>query len=185
MASNHVDNALTMGVTFLRMQFGETELATGSGFFWRASGKQYLVTNWHNVSGRNPVDDSPLSPTAAIPDRITFTIYVTVETPADPGRFAAIPANATTLLYDANGTRLWMEHPTLGKQVDVVALPMSELNHPQAHVTFVNELYPDILVRPHVSQDAFVVGFPPGHNRAAAHTNLEARKYRHRTWGGH
>jgi hypothetical protein len=57
----------------LRMFFKSTELSLGTGFFYELSGSYYLITNWHNVSGRHPQTFKPLSTHAGLPDRMLLT----------------------------------------------------------------------------------------------------------------
>ena len=54
----------------IEMLFGSANLATGTGFVWEASGEFFLITNWHNVSGRDPFSGQHISKTTAEPDRL-------------------------------------------------------------------------------------------------------------------
>ena len=45
-------------------------LSKGSAFTWERDNKHYLITAWHNVSGRNPNTDKHLSSTAAEPNML-------------------------------------------------------------------------------------------------------------------
>lgn len=71
------------------------------------------------------------------------------------------------LLYkDANNSDtpeqpIWLEHPEYGKNVDVVAIPISSI-HDDVDITSVNEIpeTSDFMVQ--VAQDVFVLGYPKG-----------------------
>jgi len=52
----------------LEMRFRDTLLATGTGFVWRDGTADYLITNWHNVAGKNPRTNECLSQHAGVPD---------------------------------------------------------------------------------------------------------------------
>jgi|GEM_PF-3673529 len=52
----------------------DTELATGTGFFYKWDAQSFLITNWHIVSGRNPQTLQPLCNHGGIPDRVKFKV---------------------------------------------------------------------------------------------------------------
>ena len=52
------------------LYFNEQPLSKGSAFTWERDNKHYLITAWHNVSGRNPNTDKHLSSTAAEPNML-------------------------------------------------------------------------------------------------------------------
>lgn len=147
----NVDNYSVMTLP-LEMRFGETKLAIGTGFVWEHEEKFYLITNWHNVSGRDPFTGRHLSPKAGEPDRLRVLWMSRVE---EPPRFW----DEHPLRDDVSGSPLWLVHPKLGHQVDVVALPVE----PKAAVN----LQPlnggpteDLLVA--VGMDVFILGYPFG-----------------------
>jgi hypothetical protein len=132
------------------MSFGTQPLSTGTGFVCDSKKGPVLVTNWHNVTGRNPHTKQPLSNNGGVPDSISI-----VHNKANAlGHWVAKPEP----LYH-NGKPRWIEHPTLGDKVDCVALPLSNLSDV--------ELYPykltggpAILIAP--AEAISVVGFPFG-----------------------
>lgn len=96
------------------------ELSTATGFVAERDGTRYLVTNWHVVAGRRTDTGAPLSSTSAVPDEIAIAHNVagqlgTWEWKHEP-------------LYDHNGEPLWFEHPSHGRRVDVVALPLTDVS---------------------------------------------------------
>jgi hypothetical protein len=134
----------------IEMFFGAQPLSTGTGFVCNSARGSVLVTNWHNVAGRNPLTKQLLSPTAAIPDRINIIHN-------EAGRLGAWQVKSEALL--ANGVPRWIEHPTLGDKADFVALPLTNLGGVQ--------LYPyDLLGGPEIhvgpAEPISVVGFPFG-----------------------
>ena len=78
------------------------------------SGRYYLITNWHVVSGRHPETNAIVSPTGAVPDEIRIVHH---------GHTLGSWVVRTEPLQDKNKNNLWLEHPS-GRQVDVVALPL-------------------------------------------------------------
>lgn len=163
MMSNRVESPISFAVSYLQMRFGDQEIASGSGFFWRHAGIPYLITNWHNVSGRNPQTDQPLSNSAAIPDLITFTVFQKTGDEVPSEYTSLVPATLNVKLYQGTeNTPVWLEHPVYGKAVDVVAIPLVGLNESQFLINFANECVPETAIDPKASQDAFVVGYPLG-----------------------
>lgn len=134
----------------IEMAFGNQPLSTGTGFICESAKGPVLLTNWHNVSGRNPTTKQPMSPTAGIPDNVR----ITHNRAANLGQWVL---RAEPLLE--NGTPRWIEHPTLGDKADFVELPLSDLNDVQ--------LYPyDLFGGPPTAMSPAeaisVVGFPFG-----------------------
>src|ERR1700730_13381299 len=54
----------------IELRFNETHLSHGTAFTWRDRESHFLITNWHNVSGRDPNTNKHLSKTAAEPNML-------------------------------------------------------------------------------------------------------------------
>ena len=54
----------------IEMMFDQTKLSSGTAFMWQADGRHWLITNWHNVSGKDPNTGNHLSKTAAEPNKL-------------------------------------------------------------------------------------------------------------------
>lgn len=135
---------------FLEMCFGEQVLSTGTGFVVKSKRGPVLVTNWHNLSGRDPRTKQPLSPTAGIPDSVRIVHNRS-------NALGSWVVRTEPLLVE--GKHCWTEHPRLGDKADVVALPLTQLHDVQ--------LYPytlasstGLLIAP--AEPVSVVGFPFG-----------------------
>jgi hypothetical protein len=157
---SHLSNPWNHAVAYLEMFAGDNRLATGSSFFWRNDGRTFLVTNWHNLAGRNPLTHELMSSSGAVPDRIAFGVYKRVTEPDKQGFFEMAYTAASTPLNDSAGP-LWLQHPEYGESVDVAAIDVSEAAKGY-EVSHCNEIESDATASPVVSQDAFVVGFPFG-----------------------
>ena len=159
---SHLSNPWNNAVAFLSMLFGEQEISTGSCFFWRHDGRTYLVTNWHNLAGRNPLTGQPMSPTGGIPDRVRFMAYKRVSAPDVHGYFELtyMPVEVRLCNSDLTDPK-WFEHPSLGRKVDVAALDVTEAAN-GLQIDYVNVLESDAVLDPIASQEVFVVGFPFG-----------------------
>lgn len=134
----------------IKMRFGETELATGTAFFYRRGGALYLVSNWHNYSGRNPATKQPMSSHAGVPDNILC--YACLNREYISREWLSIA------LYDDLGPT-WLVHPAHGGDTDIGVLPVQLPDHFRAIV--LNEL-PSTQMRIGVSQDVFILGYPLG-----------------------
>ncbi|WP_434148770.1 trypsin-like peptidase domain-containing protein [Methylocaldum gracile subsp. desertum] len=103
---------------YIEMQVLGNTIASGSSFVViGAAGMPFLITNRHNVTGRNQDSGELLSTTGAIPD----TLVISHNSKSGLGEFVKVKEP----LYNGDTPR-WIEHPTLGAKADVVALPVSE-----------------------------------------------------------
>lgn len=99
-------------------------LSTGTGFVANAPRGPVLITNRHNVTGRNQETGHPLSPTGGVPTEV-----VIMHNRANLlGRWVA----RSEPLY-SNGQPLWIEHPGLGARADFVALSLTQLAEVQLY----------------------------------------------------
>ena len=131
-------------------------ISSGTAFFYETEGLWYLVTNWHNVTGRDFQTGAPISKLARVPTRLVAKLS-TYDLGNGSGTFAIGPHDLP--LYDGTQPR-WLEHPEPGSSFDVVAIPWQR---PQACPEFMhnaaNRISTDrIPVEPGCT--VFVVGFP-------------------------
>lgn len=147
-------DSLSLSSIFLKMLFTEakieTTLAMGTGFVWEKDGQHFLVTNWHNVTGRNPKTGLCLSKKGGVPNRIQGVFHTNWE--------ANERTTMTFDLYDQDGRPLWQVHPQFGNKIDVVALPVEV---PAAELHPINHVH-TVPARTPVGTDVFVLGFPFG-----------------------
>ncbi len=133
------------------MQFQGQVLGTGTGFVTQTPRGPVLITNWHNVSGRNPQTQQALLPSGQVPDEVV----IIHNRHNHLGEW--IPRSEP--LLGPNG-RLWVEHPTLGQQVDFVALPLTQLDDVELYPYTLGVDDPPIKCGP--ADTVSVVGFPFG-----------------------
>jgi hypothetical protein len=144
----------------LRMQFGDTELAVGTGFFYRFMGSTHLVTNWHNVSGKHPETGKCLHSEGGIPDRVA--IGFPMNSIKDEIPVIQWDWRVLNLYDDENMEKpVWNEHPIFQHRIDVVTIPISELEKTAVLAANEEKLGLDRLqLRPGL--DVFILGFPIG-----------------------
>jgi hypothetical protein len=142
----------------LRMFFKGTELSLGTGFFYQSGESHFLITNWHNVSGRHPKTFKPLGAHAGLPDRMNVMF-------SKSGVIGQWIEFQLLLYSDANLTEqpakpVWYVHPKLHQQVDVVAIPVNPPADTQVYPIGTVNTVPDMRLM--VSSDVFVLGYPKG-----------------------
>ncbi|WP_236079227.1 serine protease [Paraburkholderia nemoris] len=125
------------------------------------SGQLVLVTNRHNVTGRDTRTDEPLSDTAGVPDTLVVGVSRLRSVQGGPHSHRLQWGESTVSIYDGEAPR-WTEHPTLGARADLVALPFDHgfvnenllYSIPEAPGTFQLRLGP--------TESISVIGFPFG-----------------------
>lgn len=142
----------------LHLCFRETDsvLSSASGFIYQREQTDYLITNWHNVTGRNPITGNCLSETLAVPDMVS-TLFRDLEQPANCRR-------EFVSLYRDEGMEMpaWYEHPVHGHHVDVVAIPLNEELKQNYRLYPINAIEDEFNnnFKEWVSDDVFVIGYP-------------------------
>ncbi len=140
----------------LRMCFGDQELGLGTGFFYSEDGSFYLVTNWHNVTGRNPTDFKPIDKSGGIPNRIILSLN-------KKDQLGAWVEVAIPLYSDLeNKHALWFVHPKWGQNVDIAIIPFAVPAEATIYPVNSKEVSKSPDMRISIAQDVFVLGYPRG-----------------------
>ena len=131
--------------------FNDTSLSVGTAFVWSQDEKHFLITNWHNVSGKDPRTGRHLSKTAAEPNKLRVWFNQKNELGSKIERIISI--------RDGAGNPLWFVHPIHGNSIDVVALVLTK--DPEIEPFPINRMSTtDLLIQ--VGMDVFILGFPFG-----------------------
>lgn len=136
----------------IQMLFGQTELSLGTAFVWENAKRYFLVTNWHNVSGKDPRTQKHLSPTRAEPDRLRVWWN-------SKGVLGSKFATEVRV-RDADGSPLWWVHPVYRERVDVICLPITAPATADMHP--INQMPSAPRMQARVGQDVFILGYPFG-----------------------
>ena len=150
----------------LEMLYGSNVIASATAFFYVSRQKRsYLVTNWHNVSGRHFMTKDPNMSGTGTP---VFPTHLRARLMSDTGK--TDPSgnslldlrNADLALYDHDHMPLWFEHPRLGSFCDIVALPLDrpESVRPEFHRAANTVSRLSVPVEP--GGTVFIVGYPLG-----------------------
>jgi hypothetical protein len=140
------------------MYFDETrqKLASATGFVYERKEKLYLITNWHNVTGINPITKKHISNHGGIPDVMVLTLLKQIKPHIEWDNFAFN-------LYDEDGKADWLVHPVHKELVDVVAIELEFDKDFKGIFKPINKLKFDKFDL-EVSDDIFILGFPYGLN---------------------
>ena len=144
----------------IRMCNSTGVIATATGFFYDLNGDTFLITNWHNISGRHLVTKECLDEHLRTPEyiEVEFASWI-------PGsnRNRWLPANNPQRVEIYEGDEpLWFEHPELGSSCDLIALPLTrpadcpEFMHNAANLMTSDQ----IPIEPGIT--VFIIGFPMG-----------------------
>lgn len=129
-------------------------LSSGTGFIYEKNDAKYLITNWHNVTGRSPVDGKCLSETMAVPDMISTLFRI-------KDNVGACSREHLPLYSDEEREApIWLEHPTHGSNIDVVAIPLASAITDKYQLFPINKIEFSTTYKTEVADDAFIVGYP-------------------------
>ena len=136
----------------------EVLLASATAFCDKWAGRQYLVTNWHNVTGRYPSTGQPIFKDCVVPSFLRAHFIRLHATDAGP---AIRPVDTFPVdipignAHDAS----WLMHET-GQAIDIaaVALPDDDRRYIIPMAEAVQELNPQL----EIGDELFILGFPRG-----------------------
>lgn len=135
----------------IQMHLNGHNLAIGTGFVANSTKGPVLITNRHNVTGKNNKTGAILSPNGHLPDSITILHNKAGQLGKWVGRLEQLYKDYIPL---------WIEHPVLGSTADFVALPLTQLNDVDIYPHTLGVGDRKILVSP--SDTVSVIGFPFG-----------------------
>lgn len=129
-AEGHVEgkiHSLSVTTVYIEMFFDGNLLASGTAFFVESHKGPVLITNWHNLSGRNPETMECLSKYCAVPNH---------------ARIKLVGSHVPFWYHfdlEKDGKPIWVEHSTFGSRVDVVGVLISELKEFMIHYVGIEE----------------------------------------------
>lgn len=138
---------------YIELLFNEMVLASGTGFTILIDSGIYLVTNRHNVTGKDNFTGKCISRQLSVPNKIRIHHH----------KYQKIGEKTVSVehLYDDEGNPLWYEHPILKEMVDVVAVKINMELLSDVHIFPLNE-NESVRFRYGVTETVSVVGFPYG-----------------------
>lgn len=127
----------------------EKEIGSATGFLWKTENKKFLVTNWHVLSGLDPITKKTSS------ERPDFIEFPVLEQKSPFIKWARFKTN----LYKDDDKKLpcWLIHNIYGNKVDVALI---EINIPNnLNPVYLNEYSFDNF-NVEISDNVFILGFP-------------------------
>jgi len=118
------------------------KLAVCTSFFYKYENRYYLITNWHNITGREPDTLVCKDKHGLIPNQLSIEILYTElsqRNVVDQLLLYGSVQQKTELtshkyifqLYkdggDSSTKPIWYEHPKHGRKVDIVAIPLDSM----------------------------------------------------------
>lgn len=155
----------------ISMYFEDTKMSVGTAFFYLYEDEFYLVTNWHNVTGREPVTLKCKHSYAGLPNRLLINIPHSIhENQVARTNWKEHSISLYEDIGDAPTKPRWYEHPTHKNKVDLVAIPMDMNRIPIDSLEIISSRAANdpslnlnqICLSPGL--DVFVLGFPMGIN---------------------
>lgn len=70
--------AVSNSIVHLTMRFQKTELSIGTGFIYQSESNYYIITAWHNLTGRHSESLKLLSKNSAIPDNVVVNLAISM-----------------------------------------------------------------------------------------------------------
>lgn len=134
---------------YIRMKFGDTQLASGTAFLVQSQTGVALITARHNLTGRHQDTGDCLHQHGGVPDSVEI-----FHNGLAPGSNDL----RSERILDQDGKPLWIEHPSLGELCDVVLLPLGNMRGVLAAPYTWQQRYADIAIQ--VAEVVSVVGFP-------------------------
>jgi hypothetical protein len=143
---------------YIEMRANGRTIARGTAFVAQAAvGNAFLVTNRHNVTGRNQDTGEPLCKrTGAIPDSLLVWHNATTGL----GEFVCVEVP----LYEGSAQR-WIEHPSYLAAADLIVLPLTADFRVSLYPYHVDQ-FAHLRIEP--GQTVNVVGFPFGERTGAS-----------------
>jgi hypothetical protein len=137
-----------------------TAESQATGFYWRADKSLYLITNWHVVTGWNPITDKAISETGFVPTHLASE-YFLKEKMGDK-LVNRKKCEVCIQLIDRDSSPCWLEHPKFGRKIDVIAVRVCDLAEVELLTVPINT-YSDFMdFEVCAGDDAFVIGYPLG-----------------------
>lgn len=121
-------NPISYTTTHIKMFFNEQFLATGTAFVMQYAGKYGLITNWHVLSGQNPITGRCLAANGGIPNIAKFHVALVYRLDDGP-RFTEtihfLPIEIP--LLDNKGRAVWNDNRTNDPLSDYAVILLDEI----------------------------------------------------------
>ena len=145
---------LTLATVPIKVFFEDTPLPAATSFVYRWRRRDYLITNWHVVTGRNAITGESLC-LGARPDRLQAQFNI---------QHASFGKREIDIKLRDEEAPLWLvhrnHHDRPNSRIDVVAIPLDMGTDPPP-IYPVNDCASDNL-KIIIGMDVFILGYPFG-----------------------
>lgn len=151
LAQDIIIDSLSARSLYLEQSCNGIVYGRATGFIVSNNNKKYLITNWHVVTGINPITGDTLDSNSNIPNQLLIYYHTSKLGFWRPD---------VVELYTLDGKKNWLEHPN-GSKVDVIALPIT----PSYSDLILYELDLNLAkvdMIPEVAMPVSIIGFPEG-----------------------
>lgn len=140
----------TLQSLYIQVYHNDSVLGNATGFVYQSPTRNYLITNWHVVTGRDS-DTNKWIGRSLTPNRVLIV---------HNGKEIGKPEFTFENLIDARGGKLYHEFRKDQQLLDVVALPLKDTLKATIYPVRYDPLIDSLLLQPTIR--VFVVGFPRG-----------------------
>lgn len=129
-------------------------ISTGTAFYYVLDEEWFLVTNWHNLTGRHAFTKRALSRPLRVPEYLKAkfaTLY---------GGTGAFTTTAQRVDIYEGSQPMWFEHPELSSTCDVIALPLDRPPNCPPYMHNAANMISSTRIPVEPGCTVFIVGFP-------------------------
>jgi hypothetical protein len=166
----------------------ESFSALGTAFLFWSGAEHYLVTAWHNLTGRNFVTKQSIAKWHPVTIEVELPIEISAHEIEHEDFRGDLGVQKCVVQLYANGERpVWLVDEKLGSAVDIAVIPISTIaeqyksqdrevsnclnllnktpeytTYHKQRIRFLSHSKPDFKGSLHVTDDVFAIGFPSG-----------------------
>ncbi len=135
--------------------------ALGTAFFYECEGEMFIITNWHNVTGKHPLTGESLHA-----ERSPY--YIRAKWPELGSNASHLDGvmsmhfRAQKIEIEDDTGALWFEHPKLGSVCDVVAIPFRKPTSWPTTIHMAANKIDETPIPIEPGLKVIVIGFPQG-----------------------
>lgn len=111
-------NSLSYTTTIIKLFKENILLSNATGFVMKYGGHYALVTNWHVLSGCNPISGKVLSKTGGVPDRISFHVTLTSINHSNGKKSELRYFKPCEIALSKSGENVWIDNKDESNQND-------------------------------------------------------------------
>ena len=136
-------------------------MSLGTAFFYECDGATFVITNWHNVTGKHPLTGSQLASNRS-PLFIRAKWPIVDHDAPHPKGAKIVHFQAQKIAIEDESGPLWFEHPELGSVCDVVAIPVDKPTDWPSSIHMAANKIDETSIPVEPGLKVIVIGFPQG-----------------------